>query len=119
VWALIVSGFGNQEALPLRSMTVMSSDRNLPPCSRSRRKTVPVFPVSVNAESITPVPANSTHAEWSSIRPRETRTNRSKGSRMLVYTTWLERASSGPTSTVTRSSMRARKLAPSRPRCSS
>ena len=47
VCALIVSGLGNQEALPLRSMTVMSSDRNLPPCSRSSRSTVPVFPVSV------------------------------------------------------------------------
>ena len=48
----------------------MSSDRNRAPCSRSSRRTVPVLPVSVRAESMTPTPSSSRQAECSSMRAR-------------------------------------------------
>ena len=63
VWWLIVNGLGKQYAIPFMSMTVMSSDRNSAPCSRSIRSTVPVLPVSVRADSKNPCPFSSMHAE--------------------------------------------------------
>ncbi len=62
----------------------MSSERNLALCSRTSRSTVPVLPVSVLAEIRTPTPSSSTQAECSSMTPRDTATNRSNASRMLV-----------------------------------
>jgi hypothetical protein len=84
VCALIVSGFGKHIARPSGVTIVMSSERKRPPCSRSSRSTVAVLPVSVSADSMTPTPSSSTHAECRSIRFRSTMTKRRSASTMFV-----------------------------------
>jgi len=84
VWCEMVSGFGKHPTRPSGYNTVMSSDRNRAPPSRTIRSTVPVLPVSVSAEISTPTPSTSRQAECSSIAPFDTATNRSSASRMFV-----------------------------------